>query len=113
MVMESAVLAKEFSSRSSSVEFKNITKKFASHDGTGEFIAVNSIDLEIKDGELTTLLGPSGCGKTTTLRMLAGFENPTSGEILLGGDSVINTPPNKRDIAMMFQSYALDRKSVV
>jgi len=107
MVMESAVLAKEFSSRSSSVEFKNITKKFASHDGTGEFIAVNSIDLEIKDGELTTLLGPSGCGKTTTLRMLAGFENPTSGEILLGGDSVINTPPNKRDIAMMFQSYAL------
>ncbi len=107
MVMESAVLAKEFSSRSSSVEFKNITKKFFSHDGTGEFTAVNSIDLEIKDGELTTLLGPSGCGKTTTLRMLAGFENPSSGEILLGGDSVINTPPNKRDIAMMFQSYAL------
>ena len=107
MAMESVVLEKVFSSRSSSVEFISITKKFSSHDGTGEFTAVNSINLEIKDGELTTLLGPSGCGKTTTLRMLAGFENPSSGEILLGGKSIVNTPPNKRDISMMFQSYAL------
>ena len=107
MVMESAVLEKVFSSRSSSVEFKNITKKFRSHDGTGELTAVNAISLNIRDGELTTLLGPSGCGKTTTLRMLAGFENPSSGEILLGGKSIVDTPPNKRDISMMFQSYAL------
>jgi iron(III) transport system ATP-binding protein len=98
---------KDFSSRSSNVVLKNIIKKFPTYDGTGEFTAVNNIDLQIKQGELTTLLGPSGCGKTTTLRMVAGFEFPTSGDILIGGQSVVSVPPNKRDIAMMFQSYAL------
>jgi iron(III) transport system ATP-binding protein len=96
-----------FSARSTSVNLKNLVKKFKTFDGSGEFTAVNDISLEIKQGELTTLLGPSGCGKTTTLRMIAGFEFPTSGDILLGEQSVVNVPPNKRDIAMMFQSYAL------
>jgi iron(III) transport system ATP-binding protein len=93
---------KVFSSRSSSVILKNIVKSFPSQDGKGEFIAVNNIDLEINDGELVTLLGPSGCGKTTTLRMIAGFEFPTSGEILIGGKSIANVPPNKRDISRRF-----------
>ncbi|MDF2524090.1 MAG: Fe(3+) ions import ATP-binding protein FbpC [Clostridiales bacterium] len=97
----------EFSSRSSSVVMKNILKVFPSHDGGGEFTAVNNINLEIADGELVTLLGPSGCGKTTTLRMIAGFEFPTSGEILIGDNPVADVPPNKRDISMVFQSYAL------
>lgn len=96
-----------FSSRSTSVKLKELVKKFKTFDGSSEFIAVNNISLEIKQGQLTTLLGPSGCGKTTTLRMVAGFEFPTSGDILLGEQSVVNVPPNKRDIAMMFQSYAL------
>ncbi len=101
------LIDKAFSSRSTSVNLKNLVKKFRTFDGTGEFTAVNNISLEIKQGELTTLLGPSGCGKTTTLRMIAGFEFPTSGDILLGQQSVVHVPPNKRDIAMMFQSYAL------
>lgn len=93
--------------KSSDLKLVNVTKKFPSHDGKGELTAVDSINLDIHEGELTTLLGPSGCGKTTTLRMVAGFENTTSGEILLGGEAIENTPPNKRDMAMMFQSYAL------
>jgi iron(III) transport system ATP-binding protein len=96
-----------FSTRSTSVYLKNLVKKFKTFEGSKEFTAVNNISLEIRQGELTTLLGPSGCGKTTTLRMIAGFEFPTSGDILLGEQSVVNVPPNKRDIAMMFQSYAL------
>lgn len=98
---------KEFSSKSSSVVLKNIVKSFPNHDGGEDVVAVNNINLDINDGELTTLLGPSGCGKTTTLRMVAGFEVPTSGEIFLGDENVVSVPPNKRDIAMVFQSYAL------
>ncbi len=64
-------------------------------------------DLEIEQGELVTLLGPSGCGKTTTLRMIAGFEFPTSGSILLDGKEINTLPPNKRDMSMVFQSYAI------
>lgn len=93
--------------KSSDLKLVNVTKKFPSRDGNGEVTVVDSINLDIHEGELITLLGPSGCGKTTTLRMVAGFENTTSGEILLGGESIENTPPNKRDMAMMFQSYAL------
>src|SRR5690554_4600690 len=89
---------KEFSRKSSSVNLKNIVKSFPNHDGGEDIIAVNNIDLDINDGELTTLLGPSGCGKTTTLRMVAGFEVPTSGEIFLGNENVVSVPPNKRDI---------------
>ncbi len=97
----------EIKAKSSGLKMVNLTKKFSSHDGTGEFTAVDSINLEIKSGELTTLLGPSGCGKTTTLRMVAGFESITSGSLLLGDESIESVPPNKRDMAMMFQSYAL------
>jgi spermidine/putrescine transport system ATP-binding protein len=71
------------------------------------FTAVDGIDLEIKPGEFFTLLGPSGCGKTTTLRMLAGFEQPTDGQILLDGVDVAQTPAHKRPVNTVFQSYAL------
>ena len=69
--------------------------------------AVAGIDLEIGVGEFFSLLGPSGCGKTTTMRMIAGFEEPTRGEVKLYGKSVLGVPPNKRDVNMVFQSYAL------
>ena len=100
-------LEEQIKARSSSLRLENITKKFPSLDGNGEVTAVDSINLDIKSGELTTLLGPSGCGKTTTLRMVAGFESITSGSLLLGDESIEHVPPNKRDMAMMFQSYAL------
>src|SRR5882724_6481047 len=69
--------------------------------------AVDGIDLEMPPGEFFTMVGPSGCGKTTTLRMIAGFEQPTSGRILLDGEDVANTPPHKRNVNTVFQSYAL------
>ena len=69
--------------------------------------AVDGIDVEIKPGEFFTLLGPSGCGKTTTLRMLAGFEQPTDGQVLLDGVDLAQTPPHKRPVNTVFQSYAL------
>jgi iron(III) transport system ATP-binding protein len=77
--------------------------------GTGEnaVCAVDHIDLEVKKGDLVTLLGPSGCGKTTTLRMIAGFEIPTSGSIHIDGEDVSTTPPNQRPTTMVFQNYAL------
>lgn len=70
-------------------------------------VAVDSINLEIPDGEFVTLLGPSGCGKTTTLRMISGLETPTSGRIYLAGEDVTHTPPEKRSANMVFQAYAL------
>ncbi|HEY1371161.1 MAG TPA: ABC transporter ATP-binding protein [Candidatus Binatia bacterium] len=73
----------------------------------GEVAAVNGVDLAIKDGEFLVLLGPSGCGKTTLLRMIAGFEAPSAGELLIGGEIVNDLPPRARKIAMVFQSYAL------
>lgn len=93
--------------RSSAVRMKNLTKIFKTPDGKGETTAVNHIELNIPDGKLMTLLGPSGCGKTTTLRMISGFETPTGGSIFIGDEDVANMPPNKRDISMVFQSYAL------
>lgn len=84
-----------------SIELKNISKKF-----DNEF-AVKDIDLHIKDGSFTVLLGPSGCGKSTTLRMIAGLEKQTSGDIYIGDNLVNNTPPGKRGVAMVFQNYAL------
>ncbi len=71
------------------------------------FRAVNGIDLDVGDGEFFTLLGPSGCGKTTTLRMIAGLETPSAGRILIGGRDFTHTHPRDRDVAMVFQSYAL------
>ncbi|GAA4431905.1 ABC transporter ATP-binding protein [Georgenia halophila] len=73
----------------------------------GDFAAVDHVDLTIEEGRFTTLLGPSGCGKTTTLRMLAGYLMPTSGRIRIGGVDATRTPPEKRDLGMVFQSYAL------
>lgn len=83
------------------VEFVDVRKQF------GEFTAVDDVTLSIYPGEFFALLGPSGCGKTTLLRMLAGFETPTSGQILLGGREISGMPANHRPVNMMFQSYAL------
>lgn len=93
-------------SKSKPVILKNIIKNYIGNEGK-LFTAVDNISLEIKSGEFLTLLGPSGCGKTTTLRMIAGFEIPTSGEIFIGDDMVNSLTPDKRDTAMVFQSYAL------
>ncbi len=87
--------------QSEAIRIDGITKKF------GDFVAVDNIDLEVSSGEFFSLLGPSGCGKTTMLRMLAGFEVPTSGSIVLNGEPVENVPPHKRNVNMVFQSYAL------
>lgn len=84
-----------------------IVKVFPPRGGAGEVTAVNGISLEIEKGELVTLLGPSGCGKTTVLRVIAGFEFPTSGEILLDGNQINMVAPNKRGMSMVFQSYAI------
>lgn len=72
-----------------------------------DFMAVNDISFDVKQGEFITLLGPSGCGKTTLLKMISGFLTPTQGQIILGGKNVTLTPPEKRDTALCFQSYAL------
>ncbi|MAY86121.1 ABC transporter ATP-binding protein [Arenibacterium halophilum] len=83
------------------IRFRNVTKKF------GEFVAIDNLTLDIYEREFFALLGPSGCGKTTMMRMLAGFETPTSGQIELNGQNIAPVPPNKRAVNMMFQSYAL------
>ncbi|HEU0240273.1 MAG TPA: ABC transporter ATP-binding protein [Micromonosporaceae bacterium] len=87
------------------IELVDVVKEFTAH---GEVVAaVNGIDLAIQPGEFFSLLGPSGCGKTTTMRMIAGFEEPTRGRVLLHGNDVTGVPPNRRDVNMVFQSYAL------
>ncbi len=83
------------------IRFENVTKRF------GDFTAVSNLTLDIYEREFFSLLGPSGCGKTTLMRMLAGFEEPTEGHILLQGRDISGTPPYKRPTNMMFQSYAL------
>lgn len=83
------------------IEFQNVTKRF------GDFTAIDQLDLKIYEKEFFALLGPSGCGKTTLMRMLAGFESPTEGTIMLDGQNIAPVPPNKRAVNMMFQSYAL------
>ena len=93
--------------KKSSVSLSHIRKVFVDAHAGRESVAVEDFSLDITPGELITLLGPSGCGKTTVLRMLAGFENPTSGQILLDGKDITHLPPNERNSAMVFQSYAL------
>jgi spermidine/putrescine transport system ATP-binding protein len=83
------------------VRLSNVTKTF------GEFVAVDDLTLEIAEGEFFSLLGPSGCGKTTTLRMIAGFEEPTRGEISVAGEPVRGVPPYRRPVNTVFQSYAI------
>ena len=83
------------------VVLRGVTKRF------GELVAVDNIDLEVHPGEFLALLGPSGCGKTTTLRMVAGFDEPSAGEIEIAGRSAVGVPPNKRDVNTVFQAYAL------
>src|SRR6187455_2715527 len=83
------------------VTFDHVWKKY------GEVVAVNDLSLEIQDGEFMVLVGPSGCGKTTSLRMIAGLEEITQGDLRIGDRIVNNVPPKDRDIAMVFQSYAL------
>ncbi|MEV4608137.1 ABC transporter ATP-binding protein [Neorhizobium sp. LMR1-1-1.1] len=83
------------------IRFENITKRF------GDFVAVDNLTLDIYEKEFFSLLGPSGCGKTTLMRMLAGFEEPTEGRILLQGQDIRGVPPYRRPTNMMFQSYAL------
>ncbi|WP_298131823.1 ABC transporter ATP-binding protein [Micropruina sp.] len=82
-------------------QFVNVTQTF------GDVVAVDDISLDIERGKLTTLLGPSGCGKTTSLRMLAGFGKPTSGQIFIEGEECTRVPPEKRGLGMVFQQYAL------
>ena len=89
------------------VRLEHISKIYKDPKTKKEFYAVYDTSLDIAPGSFVTLLGPSGCGKTTTLRMIAGFESPDEGEIYLGGEPINELTPNKRDTAMVFQSYAL------
>ncbi len=86
---------------SEAVRFDRVTKRF------GSATAVDDLNLTVEQGEFFSLLGPSGCGKTTTLRMVAGFEQPTEGQIFLDGEPVAGVPPYKRNVNTVFQSYAL------
>lgn len=85
----------------SDIQLKSLVKSY------GDNVAVAGIDLHIQQGEFFSLLGPSGCGKSTTLRMIAGFIRPSSGQILIGSDDVTHLPPEKRDIGIVFQNYAI------
>jgi spermidine/putrescine transport system ATP-binding protein len=89
------------------VELRNVSKSFGSGGATAEINAVSDINLAIANGEFFTLLGPSGCGKTTTLRMIAGFEQPTAGELLIRGQNMNGIPAHLRPVNTVFQSYAL------
>src|SRR5512146_2989809 len=83
------------------IEFRHVTKRF------GDFAAVDDVTLTIYEREFFALLGPSGCGKTTMMRLLAGFEEPNAGDVVLEGKSLAGVPPYRRPSNMMFQSYAL------
>ena len=92
----------DINSKAATVSFRNVTKMYGN-----DVKAIDNIDLEIKAGKLVTLLGPSGCGKTTTLRMVAGLEMASKGQIFIGGKDVTTLPATDRDVSMVFQSYAL------
>ncbi len=89
------------------IKLEHISKIYTDPKTSQPFYAVKDVNLDIAPGSFVTLLGPSGCGKTTTLRMIAGFESPDEGEVYLGGEAINSLTPNKRDTAMVFQSYAL------
>ena len=94
-------MASEITFTTASIRLENLTKRYK------DVLAVDDVTLEVEPGTLVCLLGPSGCGKTTTLRMIAGFEDPTAGRILIGDEDVTEMPPYSRPTAMVFQSYAL------
>ena len=83
------------------IDLAHVTKRF------GDTLAVDDVDLAVADGEFLVLLGPSGCGKSTVLRIVAGLERPDSGHVHIGGTCVDDVEPKRRDVAMVFQSYAL------
>ncbi|MGZ0747060.1 ABC transporter ATP-binding protein [Haloparvum sp. AD34] len=87
--------------RNVAVELDGVTKRFATTT------AVDDVSLRVREGEFFTLVGPSGCGKTTTLRLVAGFEEPTAGTVRFGGENVVGVPPEDRDVGVVFQNYAL------
>ena len=96
-----ALPARSDHSRDIDIEFRGVSRHY------GEIRAVDGIDLSVPKGTFFSFLGPSGCGKTTTLRMIAGFEQPTAGDVLIEGSSVVGTPPHRRPVNMVFQHYAL------
>ena len=93
------------------VRFTNLTKVYPSSGKASEVTAVKGISFDVREGEFMVLVGPSGCGKSTTLRMLAGLESITSGECYIGDRLVNDVPPKDRDIAMVFQNYAVFQTS--
>ncbi|MET7573908.1 ABC transporter ATP-binding protein [Streptomyces sp. NPDC005492] len=99
--MTATTLEKTTAEKAATVEFRGLRREF------GLTVALDGLDLTVRPGEFLALLGPSGCGKTTALRMLAGFEHPTSGEVLVDGQDVTDVPAHRRDAGMVFQSYSL------
>jgi len=89
------------------VRFQQVSKAYPPHRGSEPVEVLRQLDLDIEDGEFLVLVGPSGCGKSTLLRLLAGLEQPTGGEIYVGSRPVSQLRPAQRDVAMVFQSYAL------
>ena len=89
------------------VSFRQLRKQYPPRRGSAPVEVLQGIDLEVRDGEFLVLVGPSGCGKSTLLRLLAGLEEPSSGQVMVGGRDVTALPPSRRDVAMVFQSYAL------
>ena len=89
------------------LDIDHLTKEFTSPDGEGRIVAVDNLDITVEDGEFLVLLGPSGCGKSTTLRCVAGLETPTDGRVVLGEDDITTNSPQDRDMAMVFQDFAL------
>ncbi|MBL1087004.1 ABC transporter ATP-binding protein [Streptomyces actinomycinicus] len=99
--MTATTLEKAVSEQAATVEFRSLRREF------GSTVALDGLDLTVRPGEFLALLGPSGCGKTTALRMLAGFEHPDSGAVLVDGEDVTHVPAHRRDAGMVFQSYSL------